>query len=765
MDDHLPLTSTHWGTYRVETDEGRVTALKPFEEDDDPSPIGPGIVSALHHPTRITGPMIRESWLADGPDARTDLRGKEGYVAVSWERLEGLLADEITRVRRDHGDSAIYAGSYGWGSAGRFHHPQSQLKRFLNLGGGFTSSFGTYSFAAAEAVVPHILGDYREHMNRTTSWRSIAEAGELFVAFGGVPVKNGQIEAGGAGRHVQKEGLRAAASAGVEFVNISPIRSDMMDDVGADWWPARPNTDVAIMLGMAHVIYTEGLHDQDFMDRYCHGFDRFIPYLTGEGDGVAKTPEWASEISEIPAEDIRALARKMAAKRTVVAVSWSLTRQSHGEQPYWAAIMLASMIGVIGLPGGGVGFGYSAENSIGDDAPLTPGASFPTGRNPVPDFIPVARISELLETPGGTFEFNGERRTFPDIRFVWWAGGNPYHHHQDLNRLAKAWEKPETIVVNDWCWNAAAKRADIVIPCPTHVERDDIAIAVRDPYLVKMTKAANPPGDVRSEYATFSALAHRLGYGEAFTEGRTEDEWIRWIYDVTRQRMSSEGMECPPWDEFLEVGWWKTPRQEKATVMMEAFRADPKENRLWTSSGKIEVYSERVAAFGYDDAPGHPVWREPVEWLGNAAEGELHLISNQPERKLHSQLDQGDWCAGGKLHGREPVAIHPDDAAARGIADGDLVRLFNDRGACLGAALVTDDLRRGVIRMSTGAWWDPDETGMCRHGNPNAVTRDVGTSRLGQGPTAHSCLVRLEKYEGEAPPVRAFEPPEVRKQA
>ncbi|MEL6793664.1 MAG: molybdopterin dinucleotide binding domain-containing protein, partial [Pseudomonadota bacterium] len=211
-------------------------------------------------------------------------------------------------------------------------------------------------------------------------------------------------------------------------------------------------------------------------------------------------------------------------------------------------------------------------------------------------------------------------------------------------------------------------------------------------------------------------------------------------------------------------GWWKTPRQEKATVMMEAFRADPKENRLWTSSGKIEVYSERVAAFGYDDAPGHPVWREPVEWLGNAAEGELHLISNQPERKLHSQLDQGDWCAGGKLHEREPVAIHPNDAAARGIADGDLVRLFNDRGACLGAALVTDDLRPGVIRMSTGAWWDPDETGMCRHGNPNAVTRDVGTSRLGQGPTAHSCLVQLEKYEGEAPPVRAFEPPEVRKE-
>lgn len=762
MDDHLPLTSTHWGTYRVEVEDGRVKALHPFEEDPDPSSIGPGIVSSLHSPSRITAPMVRESWLKDGPGARTDLRGKEGYVEVTWEELETLVADELTRVRRDHGDNAIYAGSYGWGSAGRFHHAQSQLKRFLNMGGGFTSSFGTYSFCAAEAIVPHVLGDYREFMNRTTSWRSIAEDGELFVAFGGVPVKNGQIEAGGVGQHIQKDGLRAAAAAGVEFVNISPIRADMMDEVGAEWLPARPNTDAAIMLGIAHTIHAEGLHDQAFMDRYCEGFDRFLPYLTGEADGTPKDADWAAAIAEIPADTIRALARRMAAKRTVVSVAWSLTRQSHGEQPYWAAIMLAAMTGDIGLPGGGVGFGYSAENSIGDDARLTPGASVPQGRNAVADFIPVARVSEMLENPGGKFEFNGAEMTWPDIRLVWWAGGNPYHHHQDLNRLAKAWERPETIIVNDWCWNAAARRADIVIPCPTHVEREDIAVAQRDPYLVKMEKAAPAPGVVRSEFATFAGIADKLGYGEKFTEGRTEEEWIRWLYDVTRQRMASEGMDSPTWDEFCEKGWFRTERQEQATVMMREFREDPVANRLWTPSGKIEIYCERVAGFGYDDCPGHPVWREPTEWLGNAEEGELHLISNQPNRKLHSQLDQGDFCSGGKIHGREPVAIHPDDAAARGIGDGDIVRLFNDRGACLGAALVTDEMRPGVIRMSTGAWWDPDETGTCRHGNPNAVTLDKGTSRVGQGPTAHSCLVRLEKFEGTPPTVHAFDPPPIR---
>lgn len=763
MDDHLPLTAAHWGVYRAEVEDGRVTALRDFSEDPDPSPIGHGIVSTLHAPSRITAPMVRESWLRDGPGARTDLRGKEGYVEVSWDELEQLVADELTRVRRDHGSGAIYAGSYGWASAGRFHHAQSQLKRFLNLGGGFTASVFTYSFCAAEAIVPYVLGDYREFMQSTTAWESIAEAGELFVAFGGVPVKNGQIEQGVAGLHIQKAGLRKAAAAGVGFVNVSPLRSDMMEELGAEWLAPRPNTDVALMLGLAHTIHAEGLHDAAFMDRYCVGFDRFLPYLTGEADGQPKDADWAAVISEIPADAIRALARRMAASRTMISVSWSLTRQSHGEQPFWMAVTLAAMLGQIGLPGGGFGFGYSAENSIGQNSRPLPAASVPQGSNAVGDFIPVARVTEMLENPGGAYEFNGERRTYPDIRLVWWAGGNPYHHHQDLNRLAKAWEKPETVIVNDWCWNAAAKRADIVIPFPTHLEREDVGAASRDPYVVRMDKAAEPPAGVRTEHATFAGIAGRLGYGEKFTEGRTEAEWIRWLYDVTRQQRAGEGVEMPSWDALAETGWTRAPEPARPGVMLEAFRADPKVDRLWTPSGRIEIFSERVAAYGYDDCPGHPTWRAPTEWLGNAAEGDLHLISNQPERKLHSQLDQGDWCAAGKVRGREPVVIHPDDAASRGIADGDIVRVHNDRGACLGGAVVSDEVRPGVVRMSTGAWWDPDETGLCRHGNPNAVTLDVGTSRLGQGPTAHSCLVRVERFDGPTPAVAAFDPPPIRR--
>ncbi|MEM8755234.1 MAG: molybdopterin-dependent oxidoreductase, partial [Pseudomonadota bacterium] len=583
-----------------------------------------------------------------------------------------------------------------------------------------------------------------------------------FVAFGGVPVKNGQIDSGGLGVHAQKPGLRKAAAAGVEFVNVSPLRSDMMEELGAEWLPARPNTDAAIMLALAHTLHVEGLADEAFMARYCVGFDRFLAYLTGAEDGAPKDAEWAASITEIGAEAIRGLARRMAAKRTMISVSWSLTRQDHGEQPFWAAIALAAMLGQIGLPGGGFGFGYSAANSIGANFAPMPAASLPQGANGVAAFIPVARIADMLENPGGAFDFDGRRLTYPDIRLIWWAGGNPYHHHQDLNRLAKAWEKPETIVVNDWCWTATARRADVVLPCATHLERGDLSASARDPYLIATEKAAEAPAGVRTDHAIFSGIARRLGFEDAFTEGRSEEEWLRWIYDMTRQRAGEAGIETPGWDALREKGWHRTPEPERPRVMLEAFRADPDANPLKTPSGRIEIFSETVAGFSYDDCPGHPVWREPAEWLGAAGAHPLHLISNQPERKLHSQLDQGAYCAAGKRKSREPITLNPADAAARGIAEGDVVRVFNDRGVCLGAAELSDELRPGVARMSTGAWWDPDESGMCRHGNPNAVTRDAGTSRLGQGPTAHSCLVEVERFDGEPPAVRAFDPPEIK---
>ena len=209
-----------------------------------------------------------------------------------------------------------------------------------------------------------------------------------------------------------------------------------------------------------------------------------------------------------------------------------------------------------------------------------------------------------------------------------------------------------------------------------------------------------------------------------------------------------------------------TPALRK-TLDFAALRADPAGRPLPTPSGKIEIASATIAGFGYDDCPGHPAWMEPAEWLGAELAGRfpLHLISNQPYTRLHSQYDNGGYSQDSKVGGREPIRMHPDDAAARGICDGDVVRVFNDRGSCLAGAVLDANVRRSVVQLSTGAWWDPvspgDPGALDRHGNPNVLTIDKGTSRLAQGPIAQTALVELERYGGVVPPVEAFTPPEL----
>jgi biotin/methionine sulfoxide reductase len=761
-----PLTAAHWGTYGVETRNGVVDALHGFSEDSDVSPIGHGIVDALTAPSRITAPMVRESWLNNGPGSNNAGRGKEPFVEVSWETAERLVAAELNRVRHDIGNQAIYAGSYGWASAGRFHHAQSHLRRFLNGIGGYTNSVNTYSFAAAEVAVPHILGGFRHYLETATSWKSIIANTELFVAIGGVPLKNGQINSGGVGRHCQRESIIAAHQAGVDFVVVGPLKSDIVDDADAEWIAPRPCTDSALLLGIAHTLLDENLHDANFLNEYTVGFEKFSAYLVGDDDGQIKNADWAAEICDIDADQIRSLARRMSRQRTMLSVSWSLTRQDHGEQPFWAAITVAAMLGQIGLPGGGIGFGYSAINSIGSDTSSISIPALPQGTNPIDEFIPVARISDMLLNPGAPFEFNGKKYAYPDIHLIYWVGGNPFHHHQDLGRMLKAWQKPDTIVVHEWCWNAHAKFADIVLPCTTPLERNDIALTPRDPYWVFMEQAIDPHEGARNDYDIFTGIAKELGVEAEFTEGRDETEWLKWLYQGAYDKSVAAGSEPPTFESLREQRWFKHEAPEKPMVMLQKFRSDPTEHALKTPSGKIELFSATVASFEYEDCPGHAAWLEPIEWLGDSTNPHrLHLISNQPHTKLHSQLDQGSHSRASKIQGREPVSLHPDDAAARNITAGEVVRVFNGRGSCLAGAVIDERIRPGVVQLSTGAWFDPGPSAagdnFCKHGNPNVLTIDKGTSRLAQGPIAHSCLVDIERYVDQPPTITAFDPPNI----
>ena len=760
------LTSSHWGTYRVQTENGRITDLINFEYDSDPSPIGKGIIDTYDDKSRISSPMIRKSWLEKGAKSDKNLRGKDPFVRVEWDEASEIVANELKRVIETYGNEGIFGGSYGWASAGRFHHAQSQLHRFLNCIGGYTSSKYTYSFAAAEAVVPHILGSFRDFLDTCTSWESINKNTTLFVCFGGIPLKNGQISQGGTGNHYQKQHLNDAINSGIKFINISPIREDLISESSFDWHPIKPNTDTALMIGLAHTLFKTNLYDKVFIDKYTKGFEKFVPYLLGLDDGVVKSARWASRITGLKESNIVSLAKEMAKNRTMISLSWSLTRQEHGEQPMWAGIMLASMLGQIGLPGGGFGFGYSATNYIGGNFTVIPCKSLPQGKNKVGAFIPVARITDMLLHPGEKFKFNGGDYHYPNIKLMYWAGGNPFHHHQDINRLLQGWKNLDTIITNEWCWNALAKYSDIVLPCTIPLEREDIAMTPRDPFLISMDKVLTPYKDSLDDYEIFSRVAEKMGIKSEFTDNKSSNEWQKWLYDETRKAASSSGIEMPSYEVFKSKGWFKVKPPSKPVIMMEKFRNDPENYPLKTPSGKIEIFSKTIAEFKYDDCPGHPIWLEPQEWLGSKNQQfPIHLISNQPKTKLHSQLDHGSHSRLYKIKGREPVRINPIDAKKRGIQNGEIVRLFNKRGSCLAGAIIDKNIRIGVAQMSTGAWYDPSrKTGnefMCIHGNPNVLTPDFGTSKLGQGPIAHSCLIEIEVYKDVPEEINAFQPPTI----
>lgn len=757
----MAFTSTHWGNYRPVVRDGKLTGMEPAPWDSDPSPIGQSIPGAIDSPTRVRRPAVRRGFLH--PATRHDSgaqRGREAFVEVPWDEALDLVAAELRRVRDTHGNRAIFGGSYGWSSAGRFHHAQSQLHRFLNGFGGYVYSKDSYSLGAGRVLLPHIVDAMDNLLQQHTSWEVLERRCELFVSFGGLPARNTQVSPGGASQHGVRPALRRMAAAGrTRFVNISPVRDDMAEVPQAQWLAVRPGTDVALMLGLAHVLLAENLHDRAFPASHTTGFEQVRDYILGHGDGQPKTPRWAAERCGIAAEDIVSLARRMAAQRTLINVVYSLQRARHGEQTFWMAVTLAALLGQIGLPGGGFGLGYGCMNYIGSGQTSFSGARLPQGHNAVAQFIPVARIADMLLQPGAPFEYNGGQHRYPDVRLVYWAGGNVFHHHQDLNRTIEAWQRPETIITHEQYWTAQARHSDIVLPATTALERDDIGSASNERFMVAMQAAIAPVGEARDDYAIFTALAQRLDFAQAYTEGRDTGQWLRHLYESSRPRAQAQGIALPAFDDFWQAGHFELPAPQRPVVLLERFRADPIAHPLPTPSGRIELYSETIAGFGYDDCPGHATWFAPEM----DSDSPIHLLSVQPATRLHSQYDHGAVSRASKIAGREPIALNTADAAARGIADGDVVRVFNRRGAFLAGARLSDGILSGVAQIATGAWYDPVDAhrphSLDKHGNANVVTPDIGSSRLGQGCAAQTTRVQIERWEARLPPITAFDPP------
>jgi biotin/methionine sulfoxide reductase len=717
---------------------------------------------------RIDRPYVREGWLKaqrgapgqSGLKNARDRRGAERFVAVDWDTALDLVAGEIRRVIAAHGNDSIFAGSYGWTSCGRLHHAQSVVKRFFNLVGGYTAHVDTYSVGAGQVIVRHIMGgDGYGHPNAA---ELIAENTDLLLVLGALTPRTEQCDSGGIGRHRLGQHLQRLKERRARVVLVSPRRDDIPDWVGTEWWPIAPNTDSALLIALAGEIVAAGQQDHGFLARCCSGAEEYLAYLRGETDGVPKTAEWAADITGLEAAKIRALAAKLVTERSFVTVSYALQRAVHGEQSWWAAAALAAVAGQWGHAGGGAAFGLGSVGNQNTSYPLAPITGLSHGKRPNKSFIPVARIADMLLNPRGTFTYEGKTHTFPDIHLVYWAGGNPFHHHQNLGRLAEAWARPETVVVQDIAWTATAKRADIVLPATTTLERNDISGGRRADMVFAMKRCVEPYAQARSDFEIMRAIASRLGVEQGFTEGRDEMAWLRHMYETTRASAMERGGSMPDFDAFWESGHADVP-QLPLEPSLARLRSDPVAHPLKTESGKLVLYSRTLEACAYPDCPPHPKWMEPPEWLGAAKRKDypFHLLSAQPNGRLHSQIDWGRVSQGEKQAGREAMLIHPDEARRLDLKDGDTALLRNARGRCLAGVRVTSDIRPGVAVLPTGAWWQPIDTAegsLCIAGNANVLTLDVPASAFSGGCAAHTCLVAIERYSGNAPSPTFGEP-------
>ncbi|MDP3958496.1 MAG: trimethylamine-N-oxide reductase TorA [Pseudorhodobacter sp.] len=776
MADGEVITGSHWGAFRAKVEGGHFVSLRPWENDPAPSEQLVGVLDSVYSPTRIKYPMVRRAYLEKGPGAEPETRGKDDFVRVTWDQALDLVAKELQRVETTYGPAATFAGSYGWKSVGRLHNCQSLLRRMMNLKGGFVNASGDYSTGAAQIVMPHVMGTLEVYEQQTV-WPVVVDNTELMVFWGADPVTTNQIgwvipDHGG------YPGMQALKAKGTKVICIDPVKTETSEFFGAEWIAPRPQTDVALMLGIAHTLYAENLHDTEFLTTYTTGFDKFLPYLNGDADGTPKSAEWASAICEVPADMIKDLARRFAKGRTMLAGGWSLQRQHHGEQAHWMLVTLASMLGQIGLPGGGFGFSYhyASGGSPSADAPvltgITDGGKSVAGAAWLTESgaasIPVARVVDMLLNPGMEFDFNGTKAKYPDIKMAYWVGGNPFVHHQDRNRMVEAWKKLETFIVQDYQWTPTARHADIVLPATTSYERNDIE-GLGDysgRAIIAMKQVIDPVFESRSDYDIFAAIAERLGKGEVFTEGKTEMQWVQSFYEDALTQAKARNIPMPGFDAFWNgEGVVEFPVTTGSSFVRYAkFREDPLLEPLGTPSGLIEIYSKNIEKMGYDDCGPHPMWMEPFERLaGPTTKYPLHVASSHPNGRLHSQLCGTVLRETYQIAGREPCLINPEDAKARGIADGDVVRVFNDRGQILAGAKLSDTIRQGVIRVNEGGWYDPvDPTepgSLCRYGDVNVLSGDVGTSKLAQGNCGHTVVGDVEKYTGQEATVAVFSTP------
>lgn len=563
------LTGSHWGAIRATVMDGRFIAAKPFEMDKYPSKMIAGLPDHVHGTARIRYPMVRIDWLRKRHLSDTTQRGDNRFVRVSWDEALNLFYQELERVQKTYGPSALLSGT-GWQSTGMFHNAAGMLARALALHGDSVGTGGDYSTGAAQVILPRVVGSM-EVYEQQTSWPLVLKNSKTLVLWGSDLVKNQQANWWCPDHDVYEyyAELKAKVAKGeINVVSIDPVVSSTHEFLGREHVQhiaINPQTDVPLQLALAHTLYSENLHDAHFLKTYCVGFEQFLPYLLGQTDGQPKDAQWASALCGVDAEIIQALARQMAANRTQIIAGWCVQRMQHGEQWAWMTVVLAAMLGQIGLPGGGFGFGwhYNGAGTPSRKGVILSGFSGSTNtpaRYAKGDFkgysstIPIARFIDAMLDPGKEIDWNGKRVKLPMLKMCVFAGTNPFHRHQQVNRMIAGWQKLETVISIDNQWTSTCRFADIVLPATTQFERNDL-----DQFgnhsnrgIIAMKQLVPPQFEARNDFDILRELCKLFDRERDFTEGLDEMGWIKRIYQDGARQGKGRGVTLPAFDEFWD---------------------------------------------------------------------------------------------------------------------------------------------------------------------------------------------------------------------
>ena len=696
----------------------------------------------VYNPDRLKYPM-----------KRVGKRGEGKFKRISWDEAFDEIANNLMRIRKDYGNEAIYL-QYGTGTLGgtvtkSWPPGSSLLARLMNLSGGYLNHYGTYSTAQISAGLPYTFGS-----GANNSFSDI-ENTKLIVQFGNNPAET-RMSGGGQIHHLTESKNRSNA----KMIVIDPRYTDTAGGREDQWIPIRPGTDAALVAGMAHVMIKEDLVDQPFLDKYCVGYDEktlpasapansdYKSYILGRDvDGIEKTPAWAADITGIPADVIIKLSREIAStKPCAIFQGWGPQRHANGELTARAISMLSILTGNVGIAGGGTG-AREGNTSI-------PFVRFPIPENPVKTSISfflwtdaIFRGTEMTAKADGV---RGKDKLDVPIKFIWnYAGNSMVNQHSDINRTHEILQDDkacEMIVVIDNHMTSSAKYADIVLPDLTTSEQSDFCMdgaAANMPYFIFASQAISPVFEARSIYDICTEVAKRLGIEKEFTEGRDQEGWLRHLYAETRKADPS----LPDFEAMREKGIYK--RKTEHFVAHESFRKDPDSNPLATPSGKIEIYSERLANIAAEwDLPEddviHPLpvyasthdgWDDPKR-----SQYPLQLTGFHYKSRTHSTYGNVKQIMEAAP---QQIWLNPMDAQQRGIKHDDPVRIFNERGEIHLTAKVTPRMMPGVTALGEGAWYAPDKNGVDHGGSMNVLTT-LRPSPLAKGNPQHTNLIDVQ---------------------